>query len=223
MRREGFEFAVQKPQVLFRDVEGEKQEPIEYLTVDAPADAVGKVIEILGTRKAELLKMDRKGTFTRLEFTVPARGLIGVRSRLLNATQGQATMHHVFHGYGPFRGALDSAPKDGDKKTYQMDPANSREAVRETLLDEAEGADMLMVKPGLPYLDIIRRLKDEFAMPTFAYQVSGEYAMIKAAGANGWIDEEPCVLETLTAFKRAGADAVLTYYALAAAAWLARR
>jgi GTP-binding protein len=92
--------------VLFRDQDGEKQEPIEYLTVDAPADAVGKVIEILGTRKAELLKMDRKGTFTRLEFTVPARGLIGVRSRLLNATAGEATMHHVFHGYGPYRGDI---------------------------------------------------------------------------------------------------------------------
>ncbi|MCA8953518.1 MAG: translational GTPase TypA [Planctomycetes bacterium] len=107
MRREGYEFGVGKPQVLFKEVDGQKQEPIEYLTVDAPADAVGKVIEILGTRKAELLKMDRKGTFTRVEFTVPARGLIGVRSRVLNATGGQATMHHVFHGYGPFRGAIE--------------------------------------------------------------------------------------------------------------------
>ncbi|MCA8966264.1 MAG: translational GTPase TypA, partial [Planctomycetes bacterium] len=107
MRREGYEFAVAKPQVLFKEIDGEKHEPIEYLTVDAPADSVGKVIEILGTRKAELLKMDRKGTFTRVEFTVPARGLIGVRSRLLNATGGQATMHHVFHGYGPFRGAIE--------------------------------------------------------------------------------------------------------------------
>ena len=107
MRREGFEFAVQKPQVLFKDIDGERQEPIEYLTVDAPAEAVGKVIEILGNRKAEMLKMDRKGTFTRLEFTVPARGLIGVRSRLLNATAGEATMHHVFHGYGPFRGHIE--------------------------------------------------------------------------------------------------------------------
>jgi GTP-binding protein len=107
MRREGYEFAVAKPQVLFKTVDGERQEPIEYLTVDAPAEAVGKVIEILGTRKAELLKMDRKGTFTRLEFTVPARGLIGVRSRLLNATAGEATMHHVFFGYGPFRGPIE--------------------------------------------------------------------------------------------------------------------
>jgi len=107
MRREGYEFAVQKPTVLIKEVDGEKQEPIEYLTVDAPADNVGKVIEILGTRKAELLKMDRKGTFTRCEFTVPARGLIGVRSRLLNATGGQATMHHVFHGFGSYRGAIE--------------------------------------------------------------------------------------------------------------------
>jgi len=107
MRREGYEFAVQKPQVLMKETDGERQEPIEYLTVDAPADAVGKVIEILGNRKAEMLKMDRKGTFTRLEFTVPARGLIGVRSRLLNATAGEATMHHVFHGYGAYRGPIE--------------------------------------------------------------------------------------------------------------------
>jgi GTP-binding protein len=107
MRREGFEFAVAKPQVLYKEIDGDKHEPIEYLTVDAPAEAVGKVIEILGNRKAEMLKMDRKGTFTRLEFTVPARGLIGVRSRLLNATAGEAQMHHVFHGYGAFRGAIE--------------------------------------------------------------------------------------------------------------------
>ena len=133
MRREGFEFAVQKPQVLFRTVDGEKHEPIEYLTVDAPADAVGKVIEILGTRKAELLKMDRKGTFTRLEFTVPARGLIGVRSRLLNATAGEATMHHVFHGYGPFRGAIEErvsgvlvSMAQGQTTFYAMDGLRDR-------------------------------------------------------------------------------------------------
>ncbi len=106
MRREGYEFSVAKPHVLLKEENGEKLEPIEYLTVDAPAECSGKVIEILGTRRAELLKMDRKGTFTRLEFTVPARGLIGVRSRLLNATGGQATMHHVFHGYGPWRGEI---------------------------------------------------------------------------------------------------------------------
>jgi len=133
MRREGYEFAVQKPQVLFKIVDGEKQEPIEYLTVDAPAGAVGKVIEILGTRKAELLKMDRKGTFTRLEFTVPARGLIGVRSRLLNATAGEATMHHVFHGYGPFRGAIEErtagvlvSMAQGQTTFYSMDGLRDR-------------------------------------------------------------------------------------------------
>jgi GTP-binding protein len=133
MRREGFEFAVQKPQVLFKTIDGERQEPIEYLTVDAPADAVGKVIEILGTRKAELLKMDRKGSFTRLEFTVPARGLIGVRSRLLNATAGQATMHHVFHGYGSFRGTIEErtagvlvSMAQGQTTFYAMDGLRDR-------------------------------------------------------------------------------------------------
>jgi GTP-binding protein len=133
MRREGYEFAVQKPQVLFKEIDGEKQEPIEYLTVDAPADAVGKVIEILGNRKAEMLKMDRKGTFTRLEFTVPARGLIGVRSRLLNATAGQATMHHVFHGYGSYRGPIEErtagvlvSMAQGQTTFYAMDGLRDR-------------------------------------------------------------------------------------------------
>jgi porphobilinogen synthase len=101
-----------------------------------------------------------------------------------------------------------------------MDPANSDEALREVELDIAEGADMVMVKPGLPYLDVIRRVKDAFGVPTFAYQVSGEYAMLKAASANGWIDEKACAMEALLAFKRAGADGVLTYYALDAARWL---
>jgi porphobilinogen synthase len=104
-----------------------------------------------------------------------------------------------------------------DKKTYQMDPANSDEALREVALDIAEGADMVMVKPGLPYLDILRRVKDEFRMPTFAYQVSGEYAMLKAAAANGWLDHDAAMMEMLLAFKRAGADGVLSYFALDAA------
>ena len=108
----------------------------------------------------------------------------------------------------------------GDKSTYQMDPANSDEALREVALDLEEGADMVMVKPGMPYLDVVRRVKDEFGVPTFAYQVSGEYAMLKAAFANGWLDERKCVLEALTGFKRAGADGVLTYFALDAARWL---
>ena len=121
--------------------------------------------------------------------------------------------------YGPFRDAVGSASALGkaDKATYQMDPANSDEALREVALDLDEGADMVMVKPGMPYLDIVRRVKDEFGVPTFAYQVSGEYAMLKAAAANGWLDERKCALETLTGFKRAGADGVLSYFALEAA------
>jgi len=121
--------------------------------------------------------------------------------------------------YGPFRDAVGSAGNLGksDKKTYQMDPANSDEALREVALDIAEGADMVMVKPGMPYLDIVRRVKDEFGMPTFAYQVSGEYAMLKAATANGWLDHDAVMMESLLAFKRAGADGVLSYFALDAA------
>jgi porphobilinogen synthase len=124
--------------------------------------------------------------------------------------------------YGPFRDAVGSAANlgKGNKYTYQMDPANSDEAIRETALDIAEGADMFMVKPGLPYLDIVRRVKTELGVPTYAYQVSGEYAMLKAAAQQGWLDERACALEALLAFKRAGADGVLTYYALDAARWL---
>jgi porphobilinogen synthase len=124
--------------------------------------------------------------------------------------------------YGPFRDAVGSAGNlgKGNKYTYQMDPANTNEAMREVALDIAEGADMVMVKPGLPYLDIVRRVKDEFKVPTCVYQVSGEYAMLKAAGQNGWIDEKSCVLEALLSMKRAGADAILTYFALDAARWL---
>ncbi len=124
--------------------------------------------------------------------------------------------------YGPFRDAVGSSSTLGkaNKFTYQVDPANSNEALWEVGLDLGEGADIVMVKPGMPYLDIVRRVKDEFGAPTFVYQVSGEYAMLKAAGQNGWIDERKCALEALLAFKRAGADAILTYYALDAAAWL---
>ena len=124
--------------------------------------------------------------------------------------------------YGPFRDALDSAPGFGDKKTYQMDPANSDEALHEIALDIQEGADMVMVKPGMPYLDIVRRCKAEFKVPTFAYQVSGEYAMHQAAFANGWLNEEAVILESLLAFKRAGADGILTYFAPQAARLLQR-
>lgn len=125
--------------------------------------------------------------------------------------------------YGPFRDAVGSAGNlgAGNKYTYQMDPANSDEAVREVQLDIDEGADMVMIKPGLPYLDIVQRIKLELAMPTFVYQVSGEYAMLKAAAQNGWLDEKSCVLEALMSMKRAGADAVLSYYAKDVATWLA--
>jgi porphobilinogen synthase len=124
--------------------------------------------------------------------------------------------------YGPFRDAVGSAANlaGGDKYSYQMDPANSDEALREVALDLDEGADMVMVKPGMPYLDIVRRIKDEFGVPTFAYQVSGEYAMLKAAAQNGWLNEQAVVLESLLSIKRAGADAILTYFAKAAAGWL---
>ncbi len=124
--------------------------------------------------------------------------------------------------YGPFRDAVGSSANLGksNKTNYQMDPANSDEAIKEVALDIEEGADMVMVKPGMPYLDIVRRVKAEFGVPTFAYQVSGEYAMLKAAAQNGWLDEKACVLESLLAFKRAGADGVLTYFAMDVARWL---
>lgn len=126
--------------------------------------------------------------------------------------------------YNPFREAVGSAAnlRGGNKYTYQMDPANSDEALWEVALDLQEGADMVMIKPGMPYLDVLRRVKEEFKAPTFVYQVSGEYAMLKAAAKNGWLNEKECVLEALLAFKRAGADAILTYFALDAATWLAK-
>ncbi|HRI08780.1 MAG TPA: porphobilinogen synthase, partial [Nannocystaceae bacterium] len=123
--------------------------------------------------------------------------------------------------YGPFREALDSAPRSGDKKTYQMDPANSREALRELALDEAEGADMVMVKPAGPYLDVIRRVREATTLPVAAYQVSGEYAMLKAASERGWLDERRVVMESLVAIRRAGADVILSYFARQVGEWLA--
>ena len=124
--------------------------------------------------------------------------------------------------YGPYRDAVGSSSRlgHGNKYSYQMDPANSDEALWEVGLDLAEGADMVMIKPGMPYLDIIRRIKDEFKAPTFVYQVSGEYSMLKAAAQNGWLEERQCVMEALMSFKRAGADAILTYFAVAVATWL---
>ena len=124
--------------------------------------------------------------------------------------------------YGPFRDAADSAPKFGDRRSHQMDPANAREALREVEQDIEEGADIVMVKPALPYLDVIARVKETFGYPTAAYHVSGEYAMLKAAARNGWIDEPRAMLETLTAIRRAGADIIITYYAREAARALRR-
>ena len=147
-----------------------------------------------------------------------ARGHIHTRIMAYSAKYASAF-------YGPFRDAVGSAANLGkaDKKVYQMDPGNSDEALREVALDIAEGADMVMVKPGMPYLDIVRRVKDEFRMPTFVYQVSGEYAMLKAAAQNGWLDHDAVMMESLLAFKRAGADGVLTYFALEAARLLQAR
>ena len=124
--------------------------------------------------------------------------------------------------YGPFRDAVGSSANlgQGNKYNYQMDPANSDEAIKEVALDIEEGADMVMVKPGMPYLDIVRRVKEEFGVPTYAYHVSGEYAMLKAASQNGWLDEKACVLEAMLGFKRAGADGILTYFAMDIARWL---
>jgi len=124
--------------------------------------------------------------------------------------------------YGPFRDAVGSAGNlgKGDKRNYQMDPANADEAIKEVALDLEEGADMVMVKPGMPYLDIVSRVKQEFGVPTYAYQVSGEYSMLKAAAQNGWLDEKACVMESLLGFKRAGADGILTYFAMDVAKWL---
>jgi len=141
-----------------------------------------------------------------------AEGLIHTRIMAYSAKYASAF-------YGPFRDAVGSADNLGksDKKVYQMDPGNSDEALREVAMDLAEGADMVMVKPGMPYLDIVRRVKDEFRVPTFAYQVSGEYAMLKAAAANGWLAHDAVMMESLLAFKRAGADGVLTYFAIEAA------
>ena len=157
-------------------------------------------------------------------------GRIGAIRQALEAGRHQRTKIMAYSAkyasafYGPFRDAVGSAANlgKGDKKVYQMDPANGDEALREVALDLAEGADMVMVKPGLPYLDVVRRVKEAFRVPTFAYQVSGEYAMLKAAAANGWLDHDAAMLETLLAFKRAGADGVLTYFALDAARALRR-
>jgi len=158
------------------------------------------------------------GRVGRIRATLDAEKLIYTRILAYSAKYASSF-------YGPFRDAVGSAGNlgKGNKYTYQMDPANSDEALREVALDIEEGADMVMVKPGLPYLDIVRRVKDEFGVPTYAYQVSGEYAMLKAAAANGWLDHDAVMMEALLAFKRAGADGILTYFALAAAELLGRK
>ena len=152
------------------------------------------------------------GRIGAIRTALEAKGLVHTRIMAYSAKYASAF-------YGPFRDAVGSAANLGksNKKVYQMDPGNTDEALREVAMDIAEGADMVMVKPGMPYLDVVRRVKDEFRMPTFAYQVSGEYAMLKAAAQNGWLDHDAVMMESLLAFKRAGADGVLTYFALDAA------
>ncbi len=163
-----------------------------------------------------------------VDIVAPSDMMDGRIGAIRGALEGEGLIHtrimaysakYASAFYGPFRDAVGSANNLGkaDKKVYQMDPGNTDEALREVALDIAEGADMVMVKPGMPYLDIVRRVKDEFRVPTFAYQVSGEYAMLKAAAANGWLDHDAVMMESLLAFKRAGADGVLTYFALDAA------
>jgi porphobilinogen synthase len=158
------------------------------------------------------------GRIGAIRSTLEEAGLIHTRIMAYSAKYASAF-------YGPFRDAVGSAGNLGkaDKKVYQMDPANTDEALREVAMDIAEGADMVMVKPGMPYLDVVRRVKDEFRMPTFAYQVSGEYAMLKAAAQNGWLDHDAVMMEALLAFKRAGADGILTYFAIAAARLLQKK
>lgn len=167
------------------------------------------------------------------DVVAPSDMMDGRIGRIRAALDGERLIHtrilayaakYASSFYGPFRDAVGSAGNlgQGDKKTYQMDPANSDEALREVALDLEEGADMVMVKPGLPYLDIVRRVKDAFGAPTYAYQVSGEYAMLKAAAQNGWLDHDAVMMESLLAFKRAGCDGILTYFALEAAALLKR-
>lgn len=188
-----------------------------YVTNDATVDALVKQALSHAHAGADVVApsdmMD--GRIGAVRSALEQAGLVNTRILAYAAKYASAF-------YGPFRDAVGSAAALGkaDKKTYQMDPANESEALREVELDLAEGADMVLVKPGLPYLDVLRQVKDAFGAPTFAYQVSGEYAMLKAAYANGWLDGRTCTLEALTCFKRAGADAVLTYFALDAARWL---
>jgi porphobilinogen synthase len=178
-----------------------------------------------------LIKMSLAQAEAGMDFVAPSDMMDGRISAIREALEDAGHIHtrilaysakYASAFYGPFRDAVGSSANlgKGNKHTYQMDVGNSDEALHEVELDIAEGADAVMVKPGLPYLDIVRRVKDTFGVPTFVYQVSGEYAMLKAASQNGWLDEKAVVLESLTAMKRAGADAILTYYAIDAARWL---
>ena len=178
-----------------------------------------------------LIKMSLAQAEAGMDFVAPSDMMDGRIGAIREALEEAGHIHtrilaysakYASSFYGPFRDAVGSAANlgKGDKHTYQMDVGNSDEALREVELDITEGADAVMVKPGMPYLDVLRRVKDAFGMPTFVYQVSGEYAMLKAASMNGWLNEKAVVLESLTAFKRAGADAILTYYAIDAARWL---
>ena len=188
-----------------------------YVCNDETVDVLARQAVIQAASGADIVApsdmMD--GRVKRIRETLDAQGYI--HTRILSYAAKYASSF-----YSPFREAVGSAASlgSGNKYSYQLDPANSNEALWEVGMDLEEGADMVMVKPGLPYLDIVRRVKEEFKVPTLVYQVSGEYAMLKAAAQNGWLDERVCVLESLLAFKRAGADAVLTYFALQAAVWL---
>jgi porphobilinogen synthase len=196
---------------------------------DGLIDAKGYIINDLTVET--LVRQARSHADAGADIVAPSDMMDGRIGAIRAAFEGANLVHtkilayaakYASNFYGPFREAVGSAAQlgKGNKYTYQMDIANSDEALREVALDIAEGADMVMIKPGLPYLDIVRRVKDEFAMPTFVYQVSGEYAMIKAAAANGWLDERAVALESLACIKRAGADGILTYYAKRAAEWL---
>ena len=197
---------------------------------DGLIDDQGRILndETVAVLVAQSLMQAQAG----VDIVAPSDMQDGRIGAIRNALESKALIHtrimsyaakYASSYYGPFRDAVGSAGNLGksDKKTYQMDPANTNEALREVALDIEEGADMVMVKPGMPYLDIVYRVKETFGMPTFAYQVSGEYAMLKAAAANGWLDERKTVLEAMLAFKRAGADGVLTYFAPELARWLA--
>lgn len=188
--------------------------------------------EIVNDESVELLsKMAVSHTGAGADFVAPSDMMDGRIAAMRKALDGEGfknrgimaySAKYASSFYGPFRDALESAPGFGDKKTYQMDPANIREAIKEARMDEQEGADIVMVKPGLPYLDVVRAVKESVQIPVSVYNVSGEYAMLKAAAANGWLDEEEAMMEALIGFKRAGADLIATYFAKQASRLLKR-